>query len=100
MATLMKSSFDSQRNEICLDFMSSDEDGIGSLYEIRKKIKYIVTVPGVERRIYCPNAKTVATALKRHGIEFTMWQLYRYLKRPSDAEAVEPKLMGATVTKV
>jgi len=97
MATMMKSHFDAAQKQICLDFMSCDEDGIGSLYQIRKKIKYVITIPGVERRVYAPNAKAAESAFMRHGIDFSMWQIYRYFKRGGTEE--EPKLMGATIRK-
>ena len=80
-----------------MDFMSRDEDGIGSLYEMRKRIKYIVKIPGLDKRIYCPTMSAVESALQRHGIVYSKWQLYRHFKRTDDFD--EPKLQGAIIMK-
>jgi len=97
ITSIMKSRYDLEEKEICMDFLSCDEDGIGKVYEIRKRIKYIVKIPGVEKRIYCPTMTTVESSLKRHGILYSKWQLYRLLKRDNNLD--EPKLQGALITK-
>ena len=87
-------SYDDETKKICVDTLACDQ---GELYALKKRIKYVVHVPNKETPIYCPSAEAVESCLDRHGIKFSMWQLYRHLKRAPGY--VEPKLRGARVRR-
>ena len=69
----------------------------GRLFTLTKRIKYIVKIPGHEIPIYCQSAEAVQSCLAQNHIRFSMWQLYRHLKR--EPGHIEMKLRGAIVTK-
>ena len=90
----MSTSYDVNTKKLSIGFLPCDQ---GQLYTLTKRIKYIVEIPGLEKPIYCQSAEAVQSCLAENHIKFSMWQLYRHLKREPDH--LELKLRGAIVTR-
>ena len=91
---------------ITLTNMRFDDDG-AYIYQIKKKAKYKLTIPGREVPIYCHNASSVSIALKEYGRKYTISDVYNlFWRRKGCAEDVYKKhrsikrLNGATIEKL
>jgi len=97
---VLNATVDHERNQIVLTQLRFGNDG-PVLYEIRKKIKYIVQIPGRTEPITCPNAQSCSTVLKEHGREFSKYDVYNLLatNRAEKGRNII-RLRGATIQKI
>jgi hypothetical protein len=76
-------------------------------YQIKKKAKFKVTIPGRDAPIYCHNATGVSIALKEHGRNYSVTNVYNlfWRRKGSDEDVYKrhrskKKLNGATIEKL
>ena len=97
---LLNATIDREKNQIVLTQMRFEDDG-PVLYEIRKKIKYLVRIPGRSEPITCPNAQSCSTVLREHNRDFSKYDVYNLL---AENRAVKGRniirLRGATIEKL
>ena len=85
---------------ILVDGFRFHEDGNVSVWNFKKKVKYIVHVPG-ERDIPCVNASHVAQALRSHGRRWSASDTYNYFDdKRAPAHRNRGRLQGATIEKL
>jgi hypothetical protein len=91
---------------ITLTNMGFDNDGM-YVYQIKKKAKFKLTIPGRDVPIYCHNASGVSTALKEYGRNYSVTDVYNlFWRRKGSDEDVYKKhrskkrLNGATIEKL
>ena len=77
------------------------------VYQIKKRAKYKLTIPGHAVPIFCHNASSVSIALKEHGRKYTISDVYNlFWRRKGCAEDVykchrsKKRLNGATIEKL
>ena len=77
------------------------------VYQIKKKAKFKVTIPGRDAPIYCHNATGVSIALKEHGRNYSVTNVYNlfWRRKGSDEDVYKrhrskKRLNGATIEKL
>jgi hypothetical protein len=95
-----------ENHMVTLTNVGFDNDGM-YVYQIKKKAKFKVTIPGRDAPIYCHNATGVSIALKEHGRNYSVTNVYNlfWRRKGSDEDVYKrhrskKKLNGATIEKL
>ena len=84
--TLLDAEVKDDAKQISLSFLK-EGNPYKTYIPIMRKIKYKVYLPGDDEPIYCSTVNSVSACLKANGIDKSMWQVYRFMKR-TDTDGV------------
>jgi len=92
---------DRERMELVINAMRVTDTG-GGLYEIRKKIKFILKLPEDEHRevVHCISVSNVVEALQNFGRDVTKTDIYNYFSENRGNGNFLQRLKGAEITKL
>ena len=95
--TLLNAEVKDDAKQISLSFLK-EGNSYKTYIPIMRKIKYKVYLPGDDEPIYCSTVNSVAACLKANGIDKSMWQVYRFMKRTGTDGLIDPS--GAKVLRI